>query len=94
LYEELGFDKERAKMFNYYHKNMSGSFSIKKILPLFSNLNYDELEVANGVNAIVTYAKFPKMDAVEFNLKYEALKEYCKQDTWAMVEILHGLSKL
>jgi hypothetical protein len=26
------------------------------------------LEVANGVNAIVTYAKFPKMDESEFNL--------------------------
>ena len=30
MYEELGFDKERSKTFNYYNKALSGSFSIKK----------------------------------------------------------------
>lgn len=94
LYEELGFDTERSKMFNYYHKDMSGSFSIKKVLPLFSNLTYDDLEVSNGVNALATYASFPKYNKEEFNQKYNALIEYCKQDTWAMVEILDGVKKL
>jgi hypothetical protein len=94
LYEELGFDEERAKLFNYYHKDMSGSFSIKKILPLFSDLTYTGLEVSNGVNAIVTYANFPKLSKADYEHKYQKLIEYCKQDTWAMVEILRGLSKL
>ena len=31
------------------------------------------------------------MSKEEFNLKYEALKIYCKQDTWAMVDILNNL---
>lgn len=30
LYEELGFNKEEASLFNYYHEDMTGSFSIKK----------------------------------------------------------------
>ena len=91
LYEELGFNKEDSKLFNYYHKNMSGSFSIKKVLPLFSNLSYDNMEVGNGNDAIVAYASFPKLTSEELNRKRELLIQYCKQDTWAMVEVLHGL---
>lgn len=91
LYEELGYSKEEASMFNYYHEDMIGSFSIKKILPLFSNLTYKNMEIGNGVEALVTYAKFPQMNEKEFNHKYQKLVEYCRQDTWAMVEILKGL---
>ena len=91
LYEELGYSKEEASMFNFYHEDMLGSFSIKKILPLFSNLTYKGMEIANGVQALVTYAKFEKMDELEYKHKYQKLVEYCKQDTWAMVEVLWGL---
>ena len=94
LYEELGFDIEEAKLFNYYHKDMCGSFSIKKILPLFTNLSYKDLEIGNGTEALVTYAKFPKFNEEEFDYFYNSLIEYCKQDTWAMVEILRGLRDL
>ncbi len=94
MYEELGFDKEKAKMFNYYNKALSGSFSIKKTLPVFSDLSYDKLVVKNGTEAIVEYANYDKMSKEEFNLKYEALKIYCKQDTWAMVLILEALRQL
>ncbi len=91
MYEELGFDKERAGMFNFYDKRLSGSFSIKKTLPVFSNLSYDNLVVKNGTEAIVEYANYDKMSKEEFDLKYEALRIYCQQDTWAMVEILNAL---
>lgn len=91
LYQELGYDTEEAKMFNYYHKDMTGSFSIKKILPLFSNLTYKGMEIGNGVEALVAYANFPKLDKLDYEHKYKKLVEYCKQDTWAMVEILQGL---
>lgn len=94
MYEELGFDKERSKMFNYYNKNLGGSFSIKKTLPVFSDLSYDKLVVKNGTEAIVEYANYDKMSKEEFKLKYEALRIYCKQDTWAMVLILDALRKL
>lgn len=91
LYEELGYDSEEAKMFNYYDAKMSGSFSIKKVLPLFSDLTYKGMEIGNGMDALVTYASFPKLDKADYKHKYEKMIEYCKQDTWAMVEILHGL---
>ncbi len=94
MYEELGFDEERAKTFNFYDKRLSGSFSIKKTLPVFSDLSYDNLVVKNGTEAIVEYANYEKMSKEEFDLKYQALIIYCKQDTWAMVEILNALREL
>ncbi len=93
LYENLGYDKEEAKMFNYYHKDQSGSFSIKKFLPLFSNLTYKGMEIGNGVEAMIAYATFPKLNKREFKHKYQKLIEYCRQDTWAMYEVLKGLKK-
>lgn len=91
LYLEFGFPEERAKLFNYYHPDMCGSFSIKKILPIFSTLTYHGMEIGNGIDALVTYANFPKYKEREYEHKYQKLLEYCKQDTWAMVEILWGL---
>ena len=92
LYEKLDIEKDNIG-FNYYHEDMNGSFSIKKILPLFSNLTYKDMEIANGVEALVTYAKFNSMTKEEYDYKYQKLIEYCMQDTWSMVEILWGLKK-
>ena len=93
LYKKLGYDSESSNMFNYYHEKMTGSFSIKKILPLFSSLTYQGMEVGNGMEALITYAQFPTFTKEEYEHKYQKMIEYCRQDTWAMVEILHGLSK-
>ena len=93
LYENLGYSKEEAKMFNYYHPDMDGSFSIKKVLPLFSDLTYKGMEVGNGVEAMVTYASFPKLLPLDYKHKYQKLIEYCQQDTYAMFAVLDGLRK-
>ncbi len=94
LYESLGFSKEEAALPNYYCKELSGSYSIKKTLPVFSDLSYASLDVKNGMEAIAAYAQYPGMSREEFKLKYQALVTYCKQDTWAMVLILDALRNL
>lgn len=94
LYKNLGFDEEEAKGINYYHHDLNGSYSIKKVLPIFSPLTYDNLGVKNGTEALVCYARFPVMDEETFKVKYNELYEYCKQDTWAMVEILNKLRQI
>lgn len=94
MYEDLGYDEEEAKVFNYYNKDLSGSFSIKKTLPVFSDLSYSDMTVKNGTEAIVEYANYPLMSKEEYNIKYQALIDYCQQDTWAMVVILDELRKL
>ena len=77
--------------FTYYNNLMHGSFSIKKVLPLFTNLTYTNLDVKNGTEAILTYGMLPFLTTKEYQEKYVALRIYCRQDTWAMVEILKGI---
>lgn len=94
LYKSLGFDEIESKTMNYYNKDQSGSFSIKKTLPLFTNLSYKNLEVHNGSEALAVYSCYNNMTTEELEKTKKALIEYCKQDTWAMVEILNGLRRL
>ena len=91
FYIEKGFNDFDVNTVNYYNNHQSGSYSIKKTLPLFSNLKYSDLEVQNGTEALVTYSKFDKMSEEEIEEARNNLIVYCKQDTWAMVEILNGL---
>lgn len=93
FFKNLGFDDQQADGFCYYHNDLNGSFSIKKVLPVFSHLKYDGMPIGNGTDALVAYANFPFMDKKEFEQTYQDLLEYCKQDTWAMVEILDALRK-
>lgn len=93
FYEALGYDMTDS-IFLYYHKDLEGSFSIKKVLPLFSDLTYKGMEVANGNDAMLTYGMYHNLSETELQKKQLGLIEYCKQDTWAMVVILEELRKL
>ncbi len=95
LFASLGFGK--SAQFNFYHPNMHGSFSIKKVLPVLSDLTYQGMPIGNGTQALVTYAKFPEMkkqNLEKYNKQYKDLLAYCKQDTWAMYVVLEALRKL
>lgn len=80
--------------FNFYDKNLHGSFSIKKLLPIFTDLTYKDLDVQNGTEAILVYGLLPQLTDEEYKSKYLALKTYCRQDTWSMVKILQGLKSM
>ena len=96
LFINLGFDENRAKNLPYYDKYLQRSYSIKKVLPIFvPELSYDNLnEVHNGTEAQLAYLKLATLEASEKAELYRNMLEYCKQDTWAMVEILKGLRNL
>ncbi|MCK5761445.1 MAG: DUF2779 domain-containing protein [Candidatus Izimaplasma sp.] len=94
LFIALGFNEERAKTINYYHEDLAGSFSIKKVLPLFSDLTYQGMPVGNGMEAVYAYAGFKNLNPKELEITRNNLKLYCQQDTWAMVEILDKLRKI
>lgn len=94
MFKDLGFDKADCETVNYYHPCQSGSYSIKKTLPVFTDLSYANLEVKNGTEAYLTYLSYPLYTKEQYKLKYNALITYCKQDTWAMVLILDALRKL
>ena len=97
------FGEKRAGLINYYHRELCGSYSIKKTLPtLVPTLTYEGMDVGNGVQAYIAYINydspvptaFDKEKKLVMNTKAErraALKRYCQQDTWAMVEILRAV---
>lgn len=83
---------------HYYHPEMRGSFSIKKVLAVIApELDYAELgEVQEGTGAQVAYlyAVFDPATTPERKADLEhKLRVYCKQDTWAMVEIAYFLAR-
>lgn len=94
FYKSLNYDEVESKKVNFYDSHLSGSYSIKKTLPVFSDLKYDDLDVKNGTQALVTYAMFSNMTKEELDFKYHSLLEYCKQDTWAMVVILDKIRRM
>jgi PAS domain-containing protein len=94
FYEALGYDPDDAKGINVYHTDLDGSYSIKRVLPLFTSLSYGDLGIGNGTQAMVAYARFPEMDKETLDKTRKELLEYCAQDTWAMVEILSALRRI
>lgn len=73
-----------------YHPKQNGSASIKAVLPAFTDLSYEGMNIANGGEAMEEFLKFLENDldntATE-NLR-NGLSEYCALDTFAMVELL------
>lgn len=97
LYNSLGYSDNQAKELNYYHQDLRGSYSIKSVLPVFSDLSYKGMTVGNGIEAYVNYSRLDELKEKgieEYNLVIKGLKNYCKLDTWAMYEILKELRKL
>ena len=80
-------------VYYFYHRKLYGSFSIKKVLPIFApELSYKELNVQNGVMAYTSFLQLGKLadkNARE-GLRKDML-EYCKLDTYSMFVILKKL---
>lgn len=72
--------------FWYYNPLQAGSCSIKKVLPIFSDLSYDGLVIKNGSDASIAYESACCLDEIRNDLE-----RYCCLDTLAEVEILKGL---
>ena len=94
FYEEQGYPKDEATLPNFVHEDLQGSYSIKKVLPVFADLSYTDLAISNGSVAMISYAMLPQMTMVEKENTRSALIAYCRQDTWAMVEITRGIDEL
>ncbi|MEX2010400.1 MAG: DUF2779 domain-containing protein [Parcubacteria group bacterium] len=81
----------------YVHKDFRGSSSIKKILPvLVPELSYKELAIQEGGSAADAWNKLTTggMNDSEKEASTEALREYCKLDTYAMYAIWRKLFEL
>jgi hypothetical protein len=81
------------KDFSYYHPRQLGSASLKQVLPVLTNLSYDEMEIAEGTMASLKFmeATFGSISKEECQKIRTNLLTYCGQDTGGMIEILNKL---
>jgi hypothetical protein len=94
-HNESGIDRlvdlHRLVKSHYYHPQMRGSFSMKKVLPVIApDLDYgefDEVQEGTGAQVAYLYAVFDRATTPERKVDLEnKLRTYCEHDTWAMVE--------
>jgi len=77
-----------------YHPKMKGSASLKSVLPAFvPDLNYDELEIADGSTASMMYLNCiqNRVSETEKEFIYNGLRKYCELDTLAEVKLIDVL---
>jgi hypothetical protein len=77
-----------------YHPAFGGSFSLKYVLPaLVPEMTYEGMEVANGTEAGAAWESLVRggLDETERDRIDKALRDYCGQDTLAMVRLLERL---
>ena len=81
---------------NYFDRRFNGSSSIKKVLPVLTDITYDALEIWNGAVAADRLSKLASWSIPEDQIESvkSSLLEYCKQDTRAMVELYRKLIEL
>ncbi len=79
----------------YFDRRFQGSSSIKKVLPVLTDISYEGLNVPNGGVAMELLRKIAQgILSDQEQKKYNTdLLEYCKQDTWAMVRIWEEVKK-
>jgi len=84
------------KDFSYYDSRQKGSTSIKYVLPVLTDLKYDNLDIGNGMLASLEYERitFGNVEKGERLKIRKALEKYCEMDTWAEVEIVKNLGKI
>ena len=73
---------------------MKGSASLKSVLPAFvPDLNYDELEIADGGTASMMYLNCiqNRVSETEKEFIYSGLRKYCELDTLAEVKLIDVL---
>jgi hypothetical protein len=83
------------RAFDLYSPAQHGSCSIKSVLPAFSNISYDALDIREGGQASAEYlrAVYGDAPADERTRILDSLRVYCGQDTYAMVELLRVLER-
>lgn len=81
----------------YLHPGLMGRSSIKVVLPtLAPELTYDEMEIAEGQSASLAFGDLfdGRVAGEEVSAAREALLDYCRLDTLAMVTIVEKLRGL
>ena len=77
-----------------HHVKMHGMYSLKTLLPIFSDHSYQELDISFGMDAVKEYRAMKQCTREERKKIKEQLLLYCGMDTYAEYVLLHGLERL
>lgn len=90
------YDLRPAIKETVYDSGFRGSFSLKRVFPsLCGGSGYDDLEISEGRAAAAIYGQIiASGDESERRRTFTELREYCKRDTLAMVELRRTLTEL
>lgn len=92
-------DLKKVVYEHVYHPDFGGSFSLKDVLPALCGETYkDKVDIGDGQEASAKLARLLfyshlLTDIERAHIKKELLA-YCKQDTWAMVQVYEKLITL
>lgn len=79
---------------NIYDLRMEGMYSLKKLVPIFSDYTYESLSVSHGMEAVQCWREYETSQKERKEELYQALYEYCAMDTYAEYIIYHALKDL
>lgn len=74
-----------------YDNRMEGMYSLKKLVSIFTDYNYSDLDISHGMEAVRSYRLLDEENAEEQKETLRELLAYCAMDTYAMVLIYHWI---
>lgn len=77
-----------------YDIRMKGSYSIKTLIEVVSDLSYDNLMIKDGMEAVEVWRLIDKNQTNQEQKLLDALKTYCSFDTYSMYEVYLWLEKI
>ncbi len=94
--EERLFDTIDLLQSGYYHAAQRGSYSIKKAAPALLGHGYEDLDIQDGMAAVVGWRKAidPATDPKTRDDLAASLREYCGRDTLLMYDIVEAVRDL
>ena len=79
---------------NVYDIRMNGFYSLKVLVPIFSDYNYQDLAISYGMDAVAKWREYQTLEGEEKTKIYDELTEYCSLDTYAEYIVYHALEKM
>lgn len=74
-----------------YDNRMAGMYSLKKLVSIFTDYNYSDLDISHGMEAVRNYRLLDEENVEEQQETLRELLAYCAMDTYAMVLIYHWI---
>ena len=79
---------------HYVHPEMEGKTSLKNAVNIIRDGYYGDLDIQEGSLASAAWSEALDADPDEKEKRFEQLRQYCRRDTLAMVEIYQHLLRL